>query len=255
MPKFAANLTMMFNEWEFLDRFAAASDAGFTAVEFLFPYAFAADAIAERLRRHGLKQVLFNLPPGNWDAGERGLAALPGREKDFAASLATALPYVLATGVPRVHLMSGNASRRDPAALAAYKSALQKTCELFHANGAEVIIEPLNPRDMPGYLLNDFGFAADLIAELKLPNLKLQYDIYHRQILHGDVLKSLDALLPVIGHIQVASVPKRHEPGTGELNDAAIFKHLDAIGYAGFVGCEYRPAAGTLAGLAWMDKT
>lgn len=255
MPKFAANLTMMFNEWEFLDRFAAASDAGFTAVEFLFPYAFAADAIAERLRRHGLKQVLFNLPPGNWDAGERGLAALPGREKDFAASLATALPYVLATGVPRVHLMSGNASRRDPAALAAYKSALQKACELFHANGAEVIIEPLNPRDMPGYLLNDFGFAADLIAELKLPNLKLQYDIYHRQILHGDVLKSLDALLPVIGHIQVASVPKRHEPGTGELNDAAIFKHLDAIGYAGFVGCEYRPAAGTLAGLAWMDKT
>ena len=253
MPKFAANLTMMFSEWEFLDRFGAAADAGFTAVEYLFPYAFPADAIAERLRKHGLKQVLFNLPPGNWEAGERGLSALPERAADFAASLATAIPYAAATGVRRVHLMSGVADRRSPAVLAAYRTALQRACELFGAKGVEVIIEPLNPRDMPGYLLNDFGFAADLIAESKLPNLKLQYDIYHRQILHGDVLKSLDALLPIIGHIQVAAVPKRHEPGSGELNDVAIFRHLDHIGYSGFVGCEYRPAAGTLAGLGWMS--
>ena len=252
MPKFAANLTMMFNEWEFLDRFGAAADAGFTAVEFLFPYAFAPDAVAGQLQKHGLKQALFNLPPGDWDAGERGLAALPKRARDFAASLTAALPYALATGVPRVHLMSGIADRFDPAAQAAYKTALQRACELFGAEGIEVIIEPLNPRDMPGYLLNDFGFARDLIAGLGLPNLKLQYDIYHRQILHGDVLTSLDALLPVIGHIQIASVPGRHEPGTGELNDAAIFRHLDAIGYSGYVGCEYRPAAGTLAGLGWM---
>ena len=252
MPKFAANLTMMFNEWEFLDRFAAAADAGFTAVEFLFPYAYAPDVIAEKLHRHGLKQVLFNLPPGNWEAGERGLAALPARSDDFAASLTTAMPYALATGVPRVHLMCGIACRQDPAALASYRSALKQACELFGAKGIDILIEPLNPRDMPGYLLNDYGFAADLIADLKLPNLKLQYDIYHRQILHGDILKSLDALLPIIGHVQTASVPKRNEPGTGELNDAAIFRHLDAIGYAGFVGCEYRPAAGTVAGLGWM---
>lgn len=252
MPKFAANLTMMFNEWEFLDRFAAAADAGFTAVEFLFPYAHSPDAIAERLRRHSLTQALFNLPPGNWDGGERGLAALPERARDFAASLATAMPYALATGVPRVHLMSGIADRRSPAALDAYRTALIQACELFHAKGIDVLIEPLNPRDMPGYLLNDYGFAADLIAELKQPNLKLQYDIYHRQILQGDILKSLDALLPIIGHIQVASVPKRNEPGSGELNDAAIFRHLDAMGYSGFVGCEYRPAAGTLEGLSWM---
>jgi len=252
MPKFAANLTMMFNEWAFLDRFAAAADAGFTAVEYLFPYAHAPDAIAERLQRHGLTQALFNLPPGNWEAGERGLAALPERAAEFAASLVTAMTYALATGVPNLHLMSGNAGRGDPKALTAYQDAIKLACEMAHANGIGIVLEPLNPRDMPGYLLNDYQFAADLIADLKMPNLKLQYDIYHRQILHGDILKSLDALLPIIGHVQVASVPARHEPGSGELNDAAIFQHLDTIGYAGFVGCEYRPAAGTLAGLGWM---
>ena len=252
MPKFAANLTMMFNEWDFLDRFAAAADAGFTAVEFLFPYDHSPDAIAERLRRHGLKLALFNLPPGNWQAGERGLAALPERAPEFAASLATAMPYALATGVPNLHLMSGNANRCDPKALAAYKDAIKRACDMAHSNGIGIVLEPLNPRDMPGYLLNDYQLAADLITDLKLPNLKLQYDIYHRQILHGDVLKSLDALMPIIGHVQVASVPARHEPGSGELNDATIFRHLDAIEYAGFVGCEYRPAAGTIAGLGWM---
>ena len=252
MPKFAANLSMMFNEWEFLDRFAAAADAGFTAVEFLFPYAYPADAIAARLERHGLVQALFNLPPGNWDGGERGLAALPSRRDDFRASLATALPYAKATGVKRLHMMSGHASRSDAAAVSSYKDAIRLACEATAPLGIDILIEPINGRDMPGYFLNDFGFAANLIAELGLPNLKLQYDIYHRQILHGDVMKSLEALMPIIGHVQTASVPKRNEPGTGELDDARIFRHLDALGYDGYVGCEYRPAGKTLDGLTWM---
>jgi hydroxypyruvate isomerase len=254
MPVFAANLTMMFNEWTFLDRFAAAAGAGFSAVEYLFPYAYPPEAIADRLQSHGLRQALFNMPPGNWDAGERGLAALPDRASEFETSVATALTYAKATGVRRLHLMSGHADRRDPAAVSAYRNAVTRACDLAGRNGLDILIEPINGRDMPGYFLNDFRFAVDLIADLKLPNLKLQYDIYHRQILHGDVLKSLSGLLPVIGHVQVASVPDRHEPGTGELDDDRIFRHLDAIGYEGFVGCEYRPAAGTVAGLGWMKR-
>ena len=252
MPRFAANLSMMFNEWDFLDRFAAAADSGFTAVEFLFPYAFAPDDIAVRLERHGLTQALFNLPPGDWDKGERGLAALPERAADFRASVLTALPYAKATGVKRLHVMSGHANRGDKAAVEAFKSAIGFACAEAAPLGIDILIEPINGRDMPGYFLNGFGFATDLIAAMDLPNLKLQYDIYHRQILHGDVMMSLEALLPITGHVQVASVPKRHEPGTGELDDARIFRHLDALGYRGFVGCEYRPANGTVAGLTWM---
>jgi 2-dehydrotetronate isomerase len=253
MPKFAANLSMMFTEWEFLDRFGAAADAGFKAVEFLFPYAFPAEVIANRLYRHGLSQALFNLPPGNWDAGERGLASNPDRVLDFRRSVETALPYAEATGVKRLHMMSGHGHRDDSRALETYKDAIRFACELVEPLGVDILIEPINGRDMPGYFLNDFGFAVDLIGDMSLTNLKLQYDIYHRQILHGDVLKSLEALLPLIGHVQVASVPKRNEPGTGELNDARIFGHLDALKYDGYVGCEYRPAAGTLDGLGWLN--
>jgi hydroxypyruvate isomerase len=252
MPKFAANLSMMFNEWEFLDRFAAAADAGFRAVEFLFPYAFAPDDIAERLQRHGLTQALFNLPPGDFNAGERGLAALPERAAEFEASVATALPYVAATGVKRVHVMAGNARASDPSARAAYERAIRCASERMGEKGVDVVIEPINSRDMPAFFLNDFALAVDIIKSIGLPNLKLQYDIYHRQILHGDVMKSLEALLPVIGHIQIASVPARNEPGTGELDDERVFRHLDAIGYSGFVGCEYRPAGKTLDGLSWF---
>jgi hydroxypyruvate isomerase len=254
MPKFAANLSMMFNEWDFLDRFAAAADAGFSAVEYLFPYAFSADDVADRLSRHGLTQALFNLPPGNWDAGERGLASNPDRVEDFRASVETALPYAVATGVKRLHMMSGHGSRADAKALDAYKNAIRFACEKAAPLGIDILIEPINGRDMPGYFLNDFAFASDLITGMGLPNLKLQYDIYHRQILHGDVMKSLEALLPITCHVQVASVPKRNEPGTGELDDARIFRYLDEFGYQGFVGCEYRPAAGTLAGLGWMNR-
>jgi hydroxypyruvate isomerase len=251
MPKFAANLSMMFTEWEFLDRFGAAADAGFDAVEFLFPYAFGADAIAERLQRHGLTQALFNMPPGDWDAGERGLACRPERRAEFEASVRTALRYAGATGAGRLHLMSGHGMRDDAKAAAAYRSAIAFACAAAAGHGVDIVIEPINGRDMPGYFLNDFNYAVALIGEIGLPNLKLQYDIYHRQILHGDVTRSLEALMSVIGHIQIASVPGRHEPGTGELDDARILRYLDAIGYDGFVGLEYRPADGTLNGLVW----
>ena len=252
MPRFAANLSMMFNEWEFLDRFAAAADAGFTAVEFLFPYEHAPAEIAARLGRHGLTQALFNLPPGDWSAGERGLAALPDRLDDFKTSVATALTYAEATGVKRLHLMSGNADRSNPANTRAYQDALRFACDAVAPQRLEIVIEPINGRDMPDYFLNDFKYAVDTIKIVGRSNLKLQYDIYHRQILHGDVLKSLTALMPLVGHIQIAAVPDRHEPGTGELNDARIFRKIDQLGYAGYVGCEYRPANGTLPGLSWM---
>ena len=252
MPKFAANLSMMFTEWEFLDRFAAAADAGFTAVEYLFPYAFRPEDIAERLKRHNLVQALFNLPPGDWNTGDRGLAALPARRDEFRASVATAMPYAKATGVTRLHMMSGIADAKDLAAMTSYRDGLKYACDLTLPLGLNILIEPINGRDMPGYFLNDFDMAVELIASMNCPNLKLQYDIYHRQILHGDVSKSLESLLPIIGHIQTASVPGRNEPGSGELDDARIFKHIDAIGYTGFIGCEYRPANGTLNGLAWL---
>lgn len=252
MPNFAANLSMMFTEWDFLDRFAAAADQGFSAVEFLFPYAHAPDEIAARLERARLTQALFNLPPGNWDAGERGLACDPARAAEFDALLASALPYAKATGVKRLHLMSGHGDSRNPAARAAYEAAIRRACAAVEPLGIDILIEPINGRDMPGYFMNDFGLATEIIAALGLSNLKLQYDIYHRQILHGDVMKSLAALLPLIGHMQVASVPQRHEPGTGELDDARIFRHLDQLGYQGYVGCEYRPAGNTLGGLGWF---
>ncbi len=252
MPRYAANLTMMFNEVPFLDRFAAAAAAGFDAVEYLFPYDHPPEVIAERLQTHGLTQVLFNLPPGDWAAGERGLAALPDRRDDFRASVHRALDYAKATGVRRLHVMAGNAPHTAETQ-AAYREALAFACDTAAPHGITILIEPINGRDMPGYFLNSFDFAADLIAEMALPNLALQFDIYHRQILHGDVLMALLRLLPIVGHVQIAAVPHRHEPGTGELADGFILRNLDAMGYTGFVGCEYRPAGDTVAGLGWRD--
>ena len=254
MPRFAANLTMMFTELPFLDRFGAAAGAGFDAVEFLFPYDFDAALIAARLQANGLTQALFNLPPGNWQAGDRGLAALSSRRGEFRASVTTALAYADATGTRRIHVMSGLADRTDAEARQTYRESLGYLCDAAGAAGLDVMIEPINPRDMPGYFLNDFTFATSLIADLGFSNLKLQFDIYHRQILHGDVLTSLASLMPVIGHVQIASVPLRHEPGSGELNDARVLRELDRLGYTGFVGCEYRPAGETVAGLGWLTQ-
>src|ERR1700738_5549189 len=181
MPRFAANLSMMFNEVPFLDRFEAAAKAGFTAVEFLFPYDFPADAVGEPLHRNGLTQALFNLPPGNWDAGEKGFAALPDRFADLQQSLRTALPYAQATGVKRLHLMAGIADRSNPLAVAALRKSVAWDAEFVAPHGLDIVIEPINPRNVPGYFLNDFMFARDLIHELQIPNLKLQFDIYHCQ--------------------------------------------------------------------------
>lgn len=252
MPVFAANLTMMFNEWSFLDRFAAAADAGFTAVEFLFPYDHPPEAVAARLESNRLTQALFNMPPGDWAAGERGLAALPERFDEFRAGVGTALRYAEATGCRRLHLMAGLADAADPAAQAAYRRAVAHAAAALADRGIDLLLEPINGRDMPGYFLNGFAAAERSIADLALPNLKLQFDLYHRQILHGDVTMALRRLMPMVGHVQIASVPSRHEPAGEELNYPFLFKELDRLGYRGFVGCEYRPRAGTLDGLGWF---
>jgi hydroxypyruvate isomerase len=252
MPKFAANISWLFLEWDFMDRFAAAADAGFSAVECLFPYDHDADAIAQALARHDLVMALVNLPPGDLAKGERGLAALPGRGADFRAALDTALRYADTTGARRLHAMAGIA--RGEAALKTYKDSLALACDMAGPRGITITIEPLNRRDVPGYLLDDYGLAAQVIRDVARPNLKLQFDIYHRQILHGDVVRGLEALMPVTGHIQIASVPDRTEPLSGELDDRLVLKTLDRLGYDGFVGCEYRPANGTLAGLGWMES-
>ncbi len=250
MPRFAANLSMMFNEWDFLDRFAAAADAGFDAVEFLFPYDHDADAIGARLQKHRLTQALFNLPPGDWAAGERGMAAIAGREEEFRASVAKAERYVSATGVKRVHVMAGLVPR-DASSVAVYRANVLHAADRMDRLGVSVMLEPINGRDMPGYFLNDFGFAAAFIADLGPAPVRLQFDVYHRQILHGDVTRGLEALLPITGHVQVASIPSRNEPQGEELDYRFVFETLDRLGYAGFVGCEYRPRAATLDGLAW----
>ena len=252
MPRFAANLTMMFNEHAFLDRFDAAADAGFEAVEFLFPYEASPEEVGAKVARNRLTVALFNLPPGNWAAGERGLAALPERAAELDGLLDRALPYAEATGVQRLHLMAGIADAHDPRAKAAYRAAVERTATRLAERGLDLVLEPINGRDMPGYFLNDFGRAAELIQDLALPNLKLQFDLYHRQILHGDVTMALRAMVGLIGHVQIASVPSRNEPDGEELNWPFLFEELDRVGYAGFVGCEYRPRGRTEAGLGWF---
>lgn len=252
MPRFAANLTMMFTDLALLDRIDAAAAAGFEAIEVLFPYEAPAAAVAERVHRHGLAVALFNMPPGDWAGGERGLATLAGRQAELEAGLSQSITYAKAAGARALHLMAGLSSSADPAAQARYRSAVELCAHRLAEHGLTLLLEPLNRRDMPGYFLDDFAAAERLITELALPNLKLQFDIYHRQIMHGDVASALARLMPMIGHIQIASVPSRHEPDDEELNYPFLFDRLDRLGYAGFVGCEYRPRGGTLAGLGWF---
>jgi hydroxypyruvate isomerase len=242
MPTFAANLSFMFNEWDFLDRFAAAAAEGFTAVEFLFPYDYPPEAIAQRLETSGLDLALFNLPAGDWAAGERGLAALPDRFEEVKAGVDKALPYIEATGIKRVHLMAGIADARSPEADAAYRKSIRHVAGRLNDAGVQLMIEPINGRDI----------AETVIGELCLSNLKLQFDVYHRQIIHGDVVMALRALMPIIGHVQIASVPSRNEPDAEELSYPYIFRELDLLGYEGFVGCEYRPRGKTRDGLDWF---
>jgi hydroxypyruvate isomerase len=252
MPRFAANLSMMFNEWEFLDRFAAAADAGFDAVEFLFPYEHSAEAIGRRLRENGLTQALFNLQPGDWAGGERGIASISGREKEFREGVERAKEYVEATGVKRVHMMSGHNDPADPVANATYRANLRHAAEALGPMGVQILLEPINGRDMPGYFMNDFNRAEAIIREIASPHVALQFDMYHRQILHGDVTMGFRAQFPLIAHVQIASVPSRNEPSGEELNYSFLYEEMDRLGYAGFVGCEYRPRAGTVEGLSWF---
>ncbi|MGA0611918.1 2-oxo-tetronate isomerase [Caldimonas sp. KR1-144] len=267
MPRFAANLSMLYNEHAFLDRFAAAAADGFHAVEYLFPYAFEADVLAARLREHGLEQVLFNAPPGDWDSGERGLACLPGREAEFRAGIAQALHYADVLRCPRIHVMAGLApAGTDRAALqATYEANLAWAAEQARAAGRELLIEPINPRDVPGYFLNRQDEAHRIVQAIGAPNLKVQMDLYHCQIVEGDVAMKLRRYLPTgrVGHIQIAGVPMRNEPDIGELNHDYLFAVIDELsangGWSGWIGCEYRPARGTApgatsAGLGWMRR-
>ena len=259
MPRFAANLTLLYPEHSFLDRFAAAAADGFKAVEFLFPYDFAASQLAQRLADHGLQQVLFNAPPGDWNAGERGLACLPGREAEFRSGVQQALQYAAVLQCPRLHVMAGLvAADADMTQLrSTYVRNLAWAAEQAAQQGVQVLIEPINQRDMPGYLLNRQAEAHAIVAEVGAANLKVQMDLYHLQIVEGDVSMKLRQYLPTgrVGHIQIAGVPQRHEPDVGELNYPYLLALLDELGYDGWVGCEYRPRADTSAGLAWLKAS
>jgi hydroxypyruvate isomerase len=259
MPKFAANLTMMYGEHAFLDRFGAAARDGFKAVEFLFPYDHAPADIAARLREHALQLVLFNVRPGDWAAGERGLAALPGREAEFAAALDEALRYAQALACPRLHVMAGlvpvGAGAHGLAQMhATYVANLRSATRLAAAQGVALTIEPINPRDMPGYFLTHQAQAHAIVAEVQggLGVLGVQMDLYHCQIVEGDLMRRLERYHHGVTHIQIAGVPDRHEPDHGEVRFEPLFERLDALGYEGYVGCEYRPRAGTSAGLGWL---
>lgn len=255
MPRFAANLSMMFNEHSFLDRFGAAANAGFEAVEFLFPYAERPEVVAERLRAAGLRQVLFNLPPGDWEAGERGIASLPGREREFEDGVTRALEYAEALDCPRVHMMAGIPGDVAPQdARSCYLDNLRVAAGLAQAAGRKVIIEPINTRDIPGYFLNYSADAKALLAQSGAQNTGLQFDLYHCQIMEGDLASHLKALMPIIEHMQIAGVPERHEPDVGEINYPYLFALIDELGYEGWLGCEYRPRAGTHAGLDWFAR-
>ena len=254
MPKFAANLSMLFGEHDFLDRFQAAAEAGFEGVEYLFPYAYEKDALAERLSTHGLTQVLFNMPPGDWDAGERGLACLPDRRGEFQDGVGEAIAYAKALDCKMLHSMAGLAPEgADPAQLrACYVENLRFAAKATKEAGLSLLIEPINNRDIPGYYLNYSAQALDIIEEVGADNLFLQYDIYHMQIMEGDLAPTIEAKLPRIAHMQLADTPGRHEPGTGEINYPFLFDHIDRIGYTGWIGCEYKPAGTTAEGLDWF---
>jgi len=250
MPRFAANLTMMFTEHPFLERFDAAAAAGFEAVEFLFPYGHPAAAIRQALDENGLALALFNAPPGDWEAGERGLSSLPGRADDFRASFVTALDYAEVLKPARLHVMAGLA--RGPEARATYFANLAWAAA--EAGDRQLCIEPLNTRDVPGYHICTSTEAVAVLDAVGAPNLGLQFDLYHAQIMEGDLTRRLERLMPRISHIQVAGVPDRHEPDTGEVNFAVIFDVLDRLRYDGYVGCEYRPRGRTEDGLAWFNS-
>jgi len=256
MPKFAANLTTLFTELPLPDRFAAAADAGFEAVEVLNPYDHAPEELAKRREAAAVQQALINLSPGDGAKGERGISALTGREADFKASVSQALEYAQALGSHGAHVMAGvvDGGLANAAAVETYVANLAYAAEIFAGHGIWVSIEPLNVRAAPGYLISRQGEARAIIERVGHPNLGLQFDVFHVQIMEGDVAVRLREFMPVIRHIQIAGVPDRHEPDTGEINYPYLFGLMDELGYDGFVGCEYHPATTTEAGLGWFRR-
>jgi len=254
VPKFAANLSMMFNEQEFPARFAAAAKAGFDAVEFLFPYDYSPAEVGKWLKESNLINVLFNLPPGDWAAGERGIAALPGREAEFRAGVAKAVEYALVLGTPQLHMMAGLVPVGSDMALhrKTYLENLKFAAKELAKHNLTLLLEPINTRDMPGYFLSTQAQAHALRVESGEPNVKVQMDFYHAQIMEGDLAETFKKYFKDIGHTQIASVPKRNEPDEGEVNYPYLYQLLDETGYEGYVGCEYRPKGKTEDGLAWF---
>lgn len=254
MVRLAANLSTMFTELPFPDRVAAAARAGFTAFECQFPYEVPAAELAARREAAGLDWVLFNAPPGRMEAGERGIASLPGRDSEFDAGIGKAVAYMEAGGCRQVHVMAGllPAGADRERHLAQFVDSIARAADRFARLDATVLIEPINTRvDVPGYLLDGTRLALECIARAERPNVRLQYDVYHMQIMEGDLMRSIERLLPWIGHIQIADNPGRHEPGTGEIAFERLLRHIDAIGYEGHVGCEYLPLGRTIDGLDW----
>ncbi len=261
MPRFAANLSMLYNELDFLDRFAAAARDGFQGVEFLFPYDYTPETLAALLAQHGLQQVLFNAPPGDWNSGERGTASLPGREAEFRDGIARAIHYAQVLRCPRIHVMAGKppAGITAAAAHASYISNVRYAAQQAAAHGIHILLEPINARDMPGFFLSRQDHAHALIAEIGEPNVKVQMDLYHCQIVEGDLAMKIRQYLPTgnVGHFQIAGVPERHEPDVGELHYPYLFALIDQLGFDGWIGCEYKPARGvaphaTSDGLGWL---
>ncbi len=256
MPRFAANLTLLFGEVPFLERFAAARRAGFDAVEFVSPYEHPAAEVAAAARDAGVEVALFNLPAGDWAKGDRGVACDPSRAAEFRDGVGRALEYARALSCPRLHAMAGirPAGVPEPALRAAYVASLRHAAAALAAEGRTLLVEGINPRDMPGYYLVTSRQAFDVMDEVGAANLHYLYDMYHMQIVEGDLAPTIEARLPRIGHVQIADTPGRHEPGTGEINFRFLLRHLDRLGYRGIVGCEYKPLGRTEDGLGWMRE-
>lgn len=253
MLKFCANLSFLFTDIPFLDRFTAAARAGFQGCEYLFPYEYSSDQIAQALSQSGLKQILFNLHPGDWSKGERGLAALPGRESEFKQSVETALKYALATQCRHVHIMAGASTPEVHPNDDVYLENLTYAAKRLNEHEIIGLIEPINPIDMPGYFLTDVDQALDCLRSLNAPNLKLQFDCYHRATVGKDILAGLDKAADWLGHIQIAGYPDRNEPNTGTLDYGPVFQKLLNLRYDGWIGCEYHPKHRTDDGLSWRD--
>ena len=251
MPRLAANIAYLFTERPLIERFAAAAAQGFKAVELQFPYDHAPSAIKAELAKHGLTQLGVNTPPGS-GKDTSGVAAIPGQEREWDARFKQALDYIVAIGGSAIHCMTGPVPPNDrPAADKTFVANLTRAADLAQAHGITLLIEPINPRDRKDYFLNRVEHAADVIAKVGRPNVKIQYDFYHVQIVSGDLIKRFENHQPLVGHVQIAAVPSRHEPDEGEINYPEIFKALDQLGWAGWVACEYRPRAGTEDGLGW----